>query len=220
MYILGGVVLYFKTYCNIVAIDAYLYTNNSQKHHVMINKIGYFTLMILLGVLITGCGKDDPIIPNEEELITTVNYILSPIGGGDVVTLSFKDLDGDGGDAPVITGGILAATKSYTGLLVLLNESETPTENITMEIEEEDEDHQFFFQSTVANLNVTYTDQDGDGNPVGLTSSLSTGAAASGNLTITLRHQPNKSASGVSDGNIANAGGETDIEIVFPINVQ
>ncbi|HBK71516.1 MAG TPA: type 1 periplasmic binding fold superfamily protein, partial [Flavobacteriaceae bacterium] len=35
-----------------------------------------------------------------------------------------------------------------------------------------------------------------------------------------LRHEPNKSASGVSDGDITNAGGETDIEVIFNITVQ
>jgi len=74
---------------------------------------------------------------------------------------------------------------------------------------------------------------DADGNPVGLSSTLTTGAAGSGTLTVTLRHEPMKSATGVTlrhepmksatgvaDGDITNAGGETDIEIVFPVDVQ
>jgi hypothetical protein len=44
--------------------------------------------------------------------------------------------------------------------------------------------------------------------------------AVSGNLTVILRHDLNKSAEGVAAGNIANAGGDTDVEIVFPITVQ
>jgi len=69
-------------------------------------------------------------------------------------------------------------------------------------------------------LSVAYDDKDANGNPVGLSSILTTGDAASGSITITLRHEPAKSASGVSNGDITNAGGETDIEVIFPINVQ
>ena len=103
----------------------------------------------------------------------------------------------------------------------LLNETESPAENVTTEIQEEALDHQFFFQSSISNLNIAYNDVDANGNPIGLSSTLSTDSvAASGTITITLRHEPNKSANGVSGGDITNAGGETDIEVVFPIDVQ
>jgi len=185
-----------------------------------LSKLWY--LLLLPGMLfLTSCNDDDdPIIENEEEVITTMTYSLSPMGGGDAVTLSFVDLDGDGGDVPTITGGTLAANTTYNGVLSLLNEAEANVENITEEIEEEDEEHQFFFASTVSGLSVSYGDQDPSGNPVGLVTTLTTGAAANGTLTVTLRHEPNKTASGVSDGNIENAGGETDIEVTFDINVQ
>ena len=177
--------------------------------------------MVLTAIFfLTACEKDDPVIPNEEELITTLTYTLTPSGGGATVTLSFRDLDGDGGNDPTIGGGTLAANKTYTGTLELFNEVETPRENITTEIQEEDEEHQFFFKSNVDDLTIAYTDQDDDGNPVGLNTSLTTGEPSSGSITIILRHEPNKTASGVSSGDIANAGGETDIEVVFPIDVE
>lgn len=168
----------------------------------------------------TACEKDDPEIPNEEELITTLEYTLTPNGGGAATTLSFQDLDGDGGNDPTITGGTLAANQTYTGTLELLNEVETPPENITEEIEEEDEEHQFFFQTNIADLNIAYNDQDGNGNPVGLKTTITTGSTASGTISITLRHEPNKSGTGVSEGDITNAGGETDIEVTFQLNVE
>jgi len=182
----------------------------------------YSLLSFLLGaiLIITSCGKDDPVIPDEEELITTLRYTLTPSDGGTPIQLSFVDLDGDGGDDPTIVGGTLKANETYSGVMILLNESESPSENITAEVSEEDTDHQFFFQTTVTGLSVVYADQDSDGNPLGLESTLTTGEAASGTLTVTLRHQPNKDAAGVSDGNIAEAGGETDIEVIFPINVE
>ena len=181
----------------------------------------FLNLVLMLTVLsFTACDKDDPEVHDEQEVITTLNYVLTPMGGGTTVNLSFVDLDGDGGNAPTITGGTLVPNQTYQGSLTLLNESETPTENITEEIEEEAEEHQFFFQTNVSGISFGYTDQDEDGRPVGLASTLSTVDAGSGTITVILRHEPNKSGSGVSDGEITSAGGETDIEVTFPIDVE
>lgn len=180
------------------------------------------TTVLLLALVLSSCKKkkDDPIIPNEEEVITSLNYTLSPNGGETPVVLSFQDLDGDGGNAPIITGGTLDSNKTYTGSLVLLNEQENPAGDITAEILEEDEDHQFFFQTNIAGLTVAYSDQDEDGNPVGLQSTATTTGTGNGTVTVILRHEPNKSATGVVSGDITNAGGETDIEVTFNVTVQ
>lgn len=184
----------------------------------MNKNIFYVSLVSVL--LFSSCSPEDPVIPNEEEVITTLNYTLTPEGGGTDIVLSFQDLDGDGGDAPTITGGNLAANTTYTGSLVLLNEIENPAEDITEEIKEEDEEHQFFFSSTLTGLSIAYNDEDADKNPVGLATTVVTTDVGTGNLTVTLRHEPNKTATGVSDGDIVNAGGETDIEVAFPVTVQ
>lgn len=186
----------------------------------MKNIIPFILLLFPFSIFLTSCEKDDPIIVEEEEVITTLTYTLTPNGGGTPVILSFSDPDGDGGNEPVITDGTLAINQIYTGTLQLLNEAEDPTEEITEEIEEEDEEHQFFFQTSLSDLTISYEDQDADGNPVGLNTTVSTGEAGSGTITITLRHEPNKSAAGVSEGDITNAGGETDIEVTFNVNVE
>ena len=46
------------------------------------------------------------------------------------------------------------------------------------------------------------------------------GAASNGTVVVTLRHQPDKTASGVSSGDITYAGGETDIEVSFPLVIE
>lgn len=176
-------------------------------------------LFLLISILWISACKDDT-VPNEEELITTLQYTLTPAGGGSPVVFLFRDTDGDGGNAPVIQGGSLKANTSYTAEVTVLDESKNPAEDITEEIEAEKETHQFFFSTTVAGITIVYTDQDAGGNPVGLTTTVATGAAGSGNLTVILRHEPNKTAAGVREGNVANAGGETDIEVVFPVTVQ
>ncbi len=180
--------------------------------------LAFFAIVMLF---LSSCKKDDPVILNPEELITTVTFILIPQNGGDDVEFIFRDLDGDGGEAPVIINGTLKTNTIYNGTLELLNETETPAGNITEEIEEEDEDHQFFFSiSNGLNLNIEYNDADANNNPVGLASLATSGEVSQGQLTIILRHEPDKSAADVSDGDITNAGGETDIEVTFEVDIQ
>ena len=178
-------------------------------------------LFILLAGALTfvSCEKDDPEIRNEEELITTVKYTLTPQSDGSEVVFLFRDLDGDGGNSPVITAGSLRSGIIYSGTLELLNEAETPVEDITEEIENEGDAHQFFFISN-ANISVQYNDTDLNGKPVGLKTVLTTGNAGTGKFKIILRHQPDKNASGVANGDITNAGGETDIEVEFDVVIQ
>lgn len=180
-----------------------------------------FLLLALVSTLfITSCDKDDPPIVEEPEIITTVIYTLTPTNGEPPVVLTFRDLDGENGNAPVVTGGTLAANQTYNGTIECQNESVMPTEDITEEILEEDEDHQFFFSTTVTDLNINYSDQDSQGNPVGLSNTITTGGIYSGTITVILKHLPEKFATGVSEGDITFAGGDTDVEATFPIDVE
>lgn len=186
------------------------------------------TVFALLAVSLFSCSNDDdnnnPVPVNEEEVITTVEAVFTPNGGGIPVTLLSRDLDGDGPDAPVVTvsGSFMTAT-TYNGSVRFLNELENPAENITEEIEEEDDEHQIFYQQSGNIGTFTYAagDTDVNGKPVGLRVNYTTPAtAAAGNITITLRHEPAKDAAGVTAGNIANAGGSTDAEVTFSVSVQ
>lgn len=176
----------------------------------------YLPALLLLGLSFTACEKDDPDVNPPQEVITTLIYTLTPDGGGDAVSFTFRDLDGEDGNAPVITTMPLAANTTYDGTISLLNEQADPTEDITAEIREEDEEHQFFFTSTVDGTSVSYDDTDEDGLPTGLRTTVTTGDAGSGTLTVVLRHEPTKNA----DGDLNAAGGETDIEVDFPLVVE
>lgn len=179
------------------------------------------SLMVLCGVSLMACSSDDdiPEVINQEELITTVKITLVPENNGETVELSYQDLDGDGSNEAVIKTEALQANTVYAGTIQLLNETVDPIEDITLEVAEEGDEHQFFY-SNEANLTVSYTDEDANGNPIGITFLLETSTAKNGSLTVVLRHEPNKNAPGVSDGNIENAGGETDIHASFPITVE
>ncbi len=179
-----------------------------------------FSIIALSSLLFIACSDDDdaPEPVNEEEVITTMTITLSPQGGGTNITLQTRDLDGDGPDPPDVTvSGDLAANTTYDGSIELLNETETPAEDITEEVEEEDDEHQFFFDIG-GGLDATtdYANFDGDGNPLGTEFTLTAADASSGNITITLRHEPNKP----NDGTLADAGGETDIAQTFDLTIQ
>ena len=185
--------------------------------------------LLLLGLIsFSSCSDDEgtPELINEEEVITTVT--VNMVSGANTVTLTSRDLDGDGPDAPVISvSGSLQANTTYTGSVTLQNETETPAELINEEIEEEADEHQFFYQvGSGLNATVSYADTESDyppnmgTNPVGLEFTLVTGAASTGQFTVTLRHEPNKDAEGVSEGNLTNAGGETDVAQTFNLTIE
>lgn len=180
-------------------------------------KVFHILMLMVVIIGLSSCEKDDPVIPNEGELITTLIYTLTPQNGGESVVLSFSDM---GMGQPEVVTGTLKANTNYSGAIKLLNEIEIPVIDISEEVKEEGDEHQFFYLSTIEGLDVNYTDVDEDGLPIGLATQLVTKAAGSGELTIILRHEPAKDAPGVSDGDITNAGGETDIEVTFEVDVE
>jgi len=180
-----------------------------------------FSLLALSALVFTSCSDDDdaPQVINEEEVITTMTVTLAD-ANGNVRTLTVVDADGDGPTPPVTNVDDLDANTTYSGSVVFLNQLEDPAENITEEVAEEDEEHQVFYvPSSGLNITVDYNDQDPNGNPLGLDFTLTTGDASSGTLTVTLVHEGNKDADGVSDGDPTNAGGEVDIEKAFEVEI-
>ena len=179
----------------------------------------FFKYALLASTLIfASCSDDDDNAPdpvNEEEVITTLTVTLE--SGSDTVVMQYQDVDGDGPDAATVTvSGPPSDNTSYNGSIVLLNETESPAENVTEEIEEEDDEHQFFYTiGSGLDVDTEYANFDGDGNPLGTMFVLNTGIPSSGGLTFTLRHEPNKPNSGLE-----NAGGSTDIEVTFDVTVE
>ena len=183
----------------------------------------FISTLSLVALFFMSCSRNDdrPELINEEEVITTTIVRLTATSQP-TVTLTARDADGDGPGAPVIeVSGNLIASTTYTGTIQLLNETVTPAEDITLEVRDEDLDHQFFYQSnTSLNVTTTYSDMDPDGNPVGINFSVTAGQPSTGSFTAILRHLPNKTASGVADGDITNAGGETDVTQTFNVTVE
>ncbi len=188
----------------------------------MKHSIKALTFLFMSLLVFTSCSDDDndpdnlPGSINEEEVITTMTIVLTDDSNdANTVTLTSKDIDGNGPVLEVL--GTLTANTTYTGRITLSNETEDPAEDMTKEVKEEDEDHQLFYTAVGEGFDVTfeYTDADADNNPIGLEFKLMTTDPGTGTLTFILIHEPNKSAEGVKDGDITNAGGETDYEATF-----
>jgi hypothetical protein len=174
-------------------------------------------LLLAVPLAFASCKKDkaEPKPDEDNEQITTITYELTPTtAGGTVATVTWKDTDGTGGNAPTIGTLNLRPNTTYTGALALLDETKSPVARISEEVAEEKDDHMFFFESTPASLlGITRTDRDSKNLEVGLASQVVTTAAGTGTLKITLRHQP-----GTKNGTFAP--GDTDVEVTFPVTVQ
>lgn len=165
------------------------------------------------------CKKDEDLDDHhhhEEEVITSLYLTLTDTAGNTTVA-AFVDLDGPGGNDPTRYDSLsLDPDMTYTGSLRVLNESETPAEDITPEIEAEGDEHLvcYTFTASSPSFEVTYLDTDGT-YPIGLLTQWSPqGASGTDNVRINLKHQ----AGGIKDGTCAP--GESDIEVSFPIILQ
>ena len=180
-------------------------------------------LAILVTILATACSDDHG--HNTQELITTVTLTFTPPAGAPV-TASFRDPDGDGGQAPTVDP-VNLAPGTYATTVKFLNELETPAEDITVEVMDESEAHQVFFTGT-APLAHAYADADANGLPIGLANTM-TATAGTGTLTVTLRHLPPVNGTAVKTAGLAETAktsgiaalpGESDAIVSFTVTVQ
>ena len=163
----------------------------------------------------TGCNKDDGSNPdNEEELITTMVLTFSD-GSGVSNSFVFEDLDGVGGSAPTIQPIILATSATYSLTVAFFDKSQAgQTRDITAEVAAESAAHLICFE-TLGNAPMpVIQDTDTNGKPLGLLSQVVTAAAGNGKLTVSLKHEPDKSSANPC------AGGETDAEATFDVIIN
>lgn len=187
-----------------------------------------FVLFALVVATTAACKKDDgavpnPVNPNDGELITTVKLIIAPASNPSAeMYASYRDLDGDGGNNPIIDTIRLDANTDYTVQLLLLDETKNPIDTISYEVEEEKDEHQFFFSNIgTYNLTTTYLDFDDNGVPLGLNIqwNTTTGFTEKTNkFKVVLKHQPGEKPTSGTTGE--ESLGETDIEVYFPILIQ
>ncbi len=182
------------------------------------NILSLFLVAIML-VTTVGCRRDNPVDTNEQEKITTLKLKLTPAEGTTIEAV-WRDLDGPGGNPPVITPLNLRAGVTYDGEVEVLDESKVPPEDKTEEIEEEGDEHLFIYTvggGAQGRLTITRTDRDKNGLEIGLRfrAQVSSGAATSGTLRVVLYHF----SSSVRKTSALQPGPETDIDATFPVNI-
>lgn len=185
-------------------------------------------LLALVAFGFASCESEDPTQENDGEVITDVTLKFQELNASNALVisvLSFKASDPQGievGKTPTIQSISLAKGKKYQMTIEVTNAIKG--EDITQEILTEAAAHQFFFLGQVFDssfFTIQYADAGGIalGLKTTVTVSSSTGTNNS-NMRVVLRHELNKSFPGASNPNFANfaqAGGETDLDITFPV---
>jgi len=190
-------------------------------------KIVSLYLLALLAFGFSSCKSEDPEKENDGEVITDVILKFQELNESNALIgdiLSFKASDPQGievGKTPTLQSISLTKGKKYQMTIEVSNSIEG--EDITQEILEEADKHQFFFLGQVFDSSFfTIQYADGDGIGLGLknivTVSSSTGTNNS-SMRVVLRHDLDKKVSGTNPNfsNFVQAGGETDLDITFPV---
>ncbi|MEK0442313.1 MAG: hypothetical protein RL403_1291, partial [Bacteroidota bacterium] len=139
--------------------------------------------------------------------------------------LSFIASDPQGievGKTPTIKSISLAKGKKYQMTIEVTNAIKG--EDITQEILTEAAAHQFFFLGPVFDSNIfSIQYADAGGIALGLKNTVTVSSSTGTNnssMRVVLRHDLNKSFAGANNPTFANfvqAGGETDLDITFPV---
>ena len=166
----------------------------------------------VLGYAMYDVADVDPEEVNEEEVINRVSIVLADGSNSQTVTWN------EGSTPPAIT---LDVDKTYTASIYFYDASDpTDVEDINEEVIEEVDEHFVLWEiAGLSDFLITSAPTDyagSDGIPINLVTEWGTGGADSGNIKVTLIHEPtNKTGTTRS-----SLGGETDIELTFPTTVQ
>jgi len=185
-----------------------------------LRKIAFFAFASIL--VLGSCKKKDPEPVNEQEIITKVSLqFTNTVNAADVVTMTYEDSDGVGGNAPITTGGTLQKNATYDVAITVTGKD---NEDITTEIAEEKEEHQIYFGFSQSTLFATfeYLDKDANNQPLGLSTRVKTVNAGGGTLQVILVHQPNKTLNTDFTPWVysSNIGGEQDFNISLNVSIQ
>lgn len=176
-------------------------------------------LLLSFGLLLNGCNKEEqsvaPTIDNES-ITTATLQLTNKANSVDVVTATVDKLNATADFSKATLN--LKANTTYSGVILLSDNSQTPTTDVTAEIKDRQNIHLLIYTpAPAALLTVTLTDKDTNPSPgpypVGLTYEVKTTAASLGTLNVVLRHQPNSK-------NGTATPGSTDLNTTFPVVVK
>lgn len=180
------------------------------------------TSAVTLLLFWSSCKKDEqavaPPVPGNEFLTTVELVATNANDATDVQTAKWVKLNPDDTTAPDLSKAFLNLKQNahYNVAVKFMDETKTPAQDVTGEILDRENYHLICFDiASGLNLQVTRTDHDTNNPPleVGLQDLFATGGASTGNLEVTLHHQPN-----VKNGDCAP--GSIDADVNFTINVN
>ncbi|WP_425638423.1 hypothetical protein ACPUEN_03300 [Algoriphagus yeomjeoni] len=192
-----------------------------------------YLLALALGAFsISSCESEDPVPENDGEVITDVTLMFQEIdASGNAVgsPFEFTASDAEGievGGVPTVETVRLTKGKTYQMSIEVYNSIEN--EDITEEIQEEGDEHQFYFLGSAFNSSpfLSYSYDDEGGELIGLKGIVTVQEFPGFNnaeMRVILRHDLDKNYPGADNPNFtdyAQAGGESDLDITFPVVVE
>lgn len=165
--------------------------------------------------ILSSCSNDDNNLTpvNEEELITQV--VLTVLENGTDTGTTYFWNEGQGASTLNLENG-----KSYTVNIAFLNNSNPSSpENITEEVIAEADEHLVFYEVLNASVAIAPSAsdvKDSQNIPLGITTNWTVDGSSNGSVRIYLIHEPT-AKTGTTRNDL---GGETDVQIDFPVAIQ
>ena len=192
----------------------------------------YLIALAFASCTFSSCTSEDPVPENDGELITDVTLTFQEIdasGNSVGAPFDFTASDAEGieiGSTPTVETVMLAKGKTYQMTIDVYNA--VAGEDITEEIEAEGDEHQFYFLGSAFTSSpfLSYAYDDNGDELIGLKGIVTVQQSPgfnNANMQILLRHALDKNYPGADNPNFTNyaqAGGESDLDITFPVVVE
>ena len=202
--------------------------NSNQQLMNRTNKL-YLIAISLVSFAFSSCSSEDPVPENDGELITDVTLTFQELDeSGNAVgdSFDFTASDSEGievGGTPTVETVMLEKGKTYEMTIDVYNS--LAGEDITEEIQAEGDEHQFYFLGSAFTSSpfLSYEYNDDGTELIGLKGIVRVQQSPgfnNANMQILLRHALDKNYPGAENPNFqeyAQAGGESDLDITFPV---
>ena len=170
----------------------------------ILSKISLVSLLLIFSY----CSKDDnPVEVNEAETFTRVVLKV----GADTYTYNVGEA------VPEVK---LDSNKSYSVSLEFYDASDpADIENMTLEVIEEADEHFIFYEVAGVSVDISSNSSDvigANSTGINLSTDWKTATSGSGTIRVSLIHQPTS----ITGTTRASLGGETDIEVNWPVVIN
>ena len=184
----------------------------------------FIALFLAAMPLIISCSDDDdstPEIINEEEVITDVTLTFTD-GNGEETTYTFTDPQYRDENYVVPTIQLMSGETYQVETNFYNNSNPNDPEVITEEVIEEKDEHFVTYGFQNLAIDITRTDgastTDSEGVQIGLSTQWIAGNPSSGDVIVSLIHQPTEKITDPAEGSYT--GGETDVQVTFDVEIQ